>query len=95
MLDCQDAGDWDSDAAETWWGRHDRQLNSIRLPNPSDSGPASAGTSDDLANQPVSSLGSADVSQSIANFSLESDEDGVSEDLTDFSINPDAEDSNE
>ena len=95
LLDCQDAGDWDSDAAETWWGRHDRQLNSMRLPNPSDSGPASAGTSDDLANQPVSSLGSADVSQSIANFSLESDEDGVSEDLTDFSINPDAEDSNE
>ena len=29
---CKDASGWNSDAAERWWGRHDRKRSATRLP---------------------------------------------------------------
>ena len=32
LLSCKDASGWNSDAAERWWGRHDRKRSATRLP---------------------------------------------------------------
>lgn len=77
---CSMAANWDSDAADRWWARHDRQTSQVSVKFGSSAAPVSSKANDPPPADSVSAT--LDPPQKLDKFSLE--EDVNSEDLDDL-----------